>query len=301
MKKILYKYKNGNADVTIYNDGTRICETEDDEFVFDTVMNIDINCTNRCLRGCKFCYNGSSPDGENAPSRNFKFLDSMIPGTEVSLSTGSLKEFPLFSTILIMCANRGIIANATFNQDEFVENFEQIKHWQDMGWLHGIGISYSHADIRLAECMKQVKNTVLHVINGIFTKEHASWIVKNIKNPKILILGYKDRSRGIGYHQNNMDVISKNQKWLYDNLKRLMHQVYVISFDNSALRQLDVKRLLSDEDWESFYQGSDDNGESGSMYIDAVKGKFARNSISDVQYDLTNDVKEMFNIIKNGG
>lgn len=298
LKKIIAKYQNGNATVAIYEDGTRVIETEDDEFHYDTALNIDVNVSNRCLRGCKFCYNGSSPWGDNAPLRNFMFLDSMIPGSEVSLSTGTLKQCPDFEKILELCAKKGIIANATFHEDEFIENFDQIKKWQDDGLLYGIGISYSHADDRLAECVKQIKNSVFHVINGIFTEEDANWIVEHIRNPKILILGYKTRARGVAYKQNYSDEIKAKQQWLYDNLESLMKKVYVISFDNSALKQLDVKRLLTEEEWQSFYQGDDTNGESGSMYIDAVKGKFARNSISDVQYDLTDDVRYMFRVIK---
>lgn len=296
--KLLHEYDNGNAHVKLYDDGTREITTEDDGFNYAKPLNIDVNCSNRCLRGCKFCYNGSTPDGDNAPIENFAFLDSMIPGTEVSLSTGSLKEFPEFSTILYMCKEKGVVANATFNQDEFVENFDLIKNWQDKGYLHGIGVSYSHADQRLAEAMKRIDNAVLHVINGVFVKEHANWIIKNIKDPKVLILGYKTRGFGIEYYYHFKSMIEKKQKWLYDNLEYLMHHLYVISFDNKALEQLDVKRLLSDDEWETFYQGSDNNGEAGSMYIDAVTGKFAKNSISDIKYDLTNDVEKMFSVIK---
>ena len=298
LNKIIAKYQNGNATVKIYEDGTRIIETEDDEFHYDKPCNVDVNVSNRCLRGCKFCYNGSSPWGDNAPLRNFIFLDSMIPGSEVSLSTGTLKQCPDFEKILELCAKKGILANATFHEDEFIENFEQIKKWQEDKLLYGIGISYSHADDRLVECTRQINNVVFHVINGIFTEEDANWITEHVRNPKILILGYKTKARGVVYQQNYSDEIKAKQQWLYDNLGSLMKKVYVMSFDNSALKQLNVKRLLTDEEWESFYQGDDVNGESGSMYIDAVKGKFARNSISDIQYDLTDDVKYMFRLIK---
>lgn len=296
--KLLYEYDNGNAHVELYDDGTRVITTEDDEFNYIKPLNIDVNCSNRCLRGCKFCYNGSTPNGDNALLENFAFLNSMIPGTEVSLSTGSLKEFPEFEQVLSLCKDKDIIANATFNQDEFVENFDMIKAWQEKDLLHGIGISFSHADDRLPKLMEQVNNTVLHVINGVFTAAHAKWIIDNIENPKILILGYKDRGFGIEYHDKFRKTIEKNQEWLYRNLRRLMHSVYVISFDNAALKQLNVKNHLSSKEWEVFYQGSDDNGQAGSMYIDAVKGKVAKNSISDIKYDLIDDVEKMFSIIK---
>ena len=297
--KLLKEYKNGNAIVKIYEDGTRVIETEADRFDYERPLNIDVNVSNRCLMGCQFCYNGSHPWGDNAPLRNFMFLDSMFPGSEVSLSTGTLSECPDFEEILKMCAKRGIIDNATFHENEFLNNFALIKSWQDAGLLHGIGISYNHEDDRLVNCVKEVKNVVFHVINGVFTGNDANWLIDNIDHPKVLILGYKMRNRGLLYQANFSDDIKVKQKWLYDNLADLMKKFYVISFDNSALAQLEVKRLLNEDEWNSFYQGSDNNGESGSMYIDAVKGKFARNSISDIQYELTDDVKYMFYMIKN--
>ena len=52
-----------------------------------------------------------------------------------------------------------------------------------------------------------------------------------------------------------------------------------ISFDNLAIKQLEPKRLMSEEDWNTMYMGEDyGNMSSASMYIDGVEMQYARNS-----------------------
>ena len=40
------------------------------------------------------------------------------------------------------------------------------------------------------------------------------------------------------------------QMWLHENLEELLNHFTVVSFDNLAIEQLDVKRLMTDEEWE---------------------------------------------------
>ena len=48
----------------------------------------------------------------------------------------------------------------------------------------------------------------------------------------------------------------------------------VLSFDNLALEQLNIKKYVSPEDWKTHYMGDDG---SFTMYIDLVKEEFAKN------------------------
>ena len=81
--------------------------------------------------------------------------------------------------------------------------------------------------------------------------------------------------------------------WLKENLGGIINNFKVVSFDNLAIEQLEVQRLMSKEEWDEFYMGDD-----GSMtyYIDMVEQKFARSSTSsfDKRYDLLDSVDEMF-------
>ena len=95
------------------------------------------------------------------------------------------------------------------------------------------------------------------------------------------------------------DKVQKNQKWLYDNLDMIFPHFKVVSFDNLALMQLDVRRMFTDEQWEEFYMGDDG---TSTFFLNLVDGYFAKNSLSLVHYpigDLSMD--EMFNIIRENG
>ena len=72
-----------------------------------------------------------------------------------------------------------------------------------------------------------------------------------------------------------------------------------MSFDNLALEQLNVRRLLTDEQWNEFYSGDDG---TFTFFINLVDGYFAKNSLSLVKYpigDLSMD--EMFDTIRKAG
>ena len=73
----------------------------------------------------------------------------------------------------------------------------------------------------------------------------------------------------------------------------------VISFDNLALKQLEVKRFLNltDDEWNEFYMGSD---MEFTFFINLVTQKFSGNSMSppNEQYDLLDNVDDMFERIR---
>ena len=92
-------------------------------------------------------------------------------------------------------------------------------------------------------------------------------------------------------------IMTKNQKWLYDNLADIINHFHVVSFDNLALEQLNVKRLLSKEQWDSFYMGDDG---TYTFYIDLVNEMFGESSLitKDKMYPITNNITEMFQTIR---
>jgi hypothetical protein len=85
--------------------------------------------------------------------------------------------------------------------------------------------------------------------------------------------------------------------WLKENLGDIVPKFKVLSFDNLAIEQLDVRRLLTQEEWDEFYAGDDG---SHTYYIDMVERKFARSSTAsfDKRYDLMDSVDDMFKVIK---
>ena len=64
-----------------------------------------------------------------------------------------------------------------------------------------------------------------------------------------------------------------------------------MSFDNLALKQLNIKQYLTEEEWSRFYCGSDG---SFTMYIDAIEQKYAMSSTNPNKYDLVGNMKDIF-------
>ena len=137
------------------------------------------------------------------------------------------------------------------------------------------------------------KDIVFHVVNGVLDSEiFESMYDLGIK---LLILGFKDKGRGSRYRLENREKLRENQNWLYENLDELVKHFSVVSFDALALEQLDVKRLVNDEDWEKYYMGEDG---THSMYIDLVKGEFGISSTDDRRWPVMDDVRDMFQVVR---
>lgn len=292
--KLITDYYNGNAHVELYEDGTRIIETEDDEFDFDFPCSIDLTITKACNHGCKFCYLNCTPDGKHADLDTPKFLDSLPSGMEVAININSL-DIPELSNFLTRMKNQGVIVNGTVNQDHFMKYHEVLKGLCDDNKLHGIGISLTRPTREFVDLVKTFPNAVIHVINGVFSASDMNALIDN--GFKLLILGYKNIGRGATFSVDNDISIKIRQKYLYDVLPTLANHFDVISFDGLALEQLDVKRLLTKEKWDYLYQG--DEG-SSSMYIDLVEKKFGVNSMAldDKMYPIMDDIRDMFAVVK---
>ena len=286
-------YKNGNYIVTILNDGTKIRQTKDDEFIPAFAENCDIKITDKCSQNCPFCYEGCTKNGKHGDLFKYKFIETLHPYTELALNGNDL-DHPDLIKFLEFLKKKKVFSNITVNQSQFIKNFELIKHLSNNKLVYGIGVSLQYASEELISKMCEIPNTVLHTINGILTKED----IESLSNHdlKILILGYKELQRGISYKNSYSDIINANKKYVYDNLEDILSKFKVVSFDNLAIEQLDVKRVVNEKDWDEFYMGDDG---AFTFYIDMVKGEFSKNSIAKDRYPISNKtVDEMFQFIK---
>lgn len=289
--RLLGKYKNGNFRTVILSDGTKIRETDEDEFIPAFAENMDIKITNFCDMGCPFCHEGSTTDGKFGDILNEKFIDTLHPYQEVALGGGDATSHPDLIPFLQKLKDRKIIVNMTVNQIHFEKKQELIRRLVDEKLIYGLGISLVNPTKRFIELIKQYPNAVIHVINGILSASDVENLENN--NLKMLILGYKHLRRGDDFYIKDHESIITKQNWLYKNLGDIIDKFKVVSFDNLAIEQLNVRRLLSDKEWNEFYMGDD-----GSMtyYIDMVERKFSRSSTAafDKRYDLLDSVDDMF-------
>lgn len=294
--ELLGRYRNGNYVTTILSDGTRIRETNDNEFIPDHAENMDIKITNCCSMSCPFCHEGSTPDGKHGDILNEKFIETLHPFQECAIGGGNILEHPDLIPFLEKLKEKKVIANITVNQIHFEKEQELIKKLVDERLIYGLGVSLVKPTDKFINLIKQYPNAVVHVINGVLTESDVKAMENN--NLKMLILGYKHLRRGNEYFEHERERIEVNQNWLYENLDDITGKFKVVSFDNLAIDQLNVKRLMSDKEWDEFYQGDDG---SSTYFIDMVERKFARSSTTpfDKRYDLLDSVDDMFKVIRN--
>lgn len=298
MGLLLGRYKNGNFVTLIMSDGTKIRETKDDEFIPDHAENMDVKITNFCDIGCPMCHEGSTENGRFGDILNEKFIDTLHPYQEIAIGGGDATSHPDLVPFLEKLKDKKVIANITVNQIHFERKQELIKELVDKKLIYGLGISLVNPTEQFIKLVKQYQNAVIHVINGVLKPSDVKALENN--NLKMLILGYKHLRRGNEYFDLCHKDIEDKQKWLYDNLSDIVEKFNVVSFDNLAIEQLDVRRLMSKEEWDEFYMGDD-----GVMtfYIDMVERKFARSSTVafDKRYDLLDSVDDMFKVIRQEG
>jgi putative Fe-S oxidoreductase len=290
---LLGKYQNGNYEVRIYEDGTKIRENDLDFFNAEFPESMDCKITNKCPFGCPMCHEKSTPDGKHGDIMDAEFIDKLRPGTEMAIGGGAVTGHPDLIPFLEKLKARGVIPNITVHQNEYKEHMGLINELVEKKLIYGLGVSFGSFDDVFWDNVLKNKNVVVHLIAGIHGGDVFDYFFS--KGAKILILGYKDFGRGHILKQKAGNLINVQLDWLKNNLKNYMYKFRVISFDNLAIEQLNIKDILSDSLWNSFYQGDDG---THTMYIDLVKKQFAKTSTSIKRYDLLVDVDDMFKIIK---
>ena len=178
-----------------------------------------------------------------------------------------------------------------------MKNIDFIKYLIDNRLIKGLGVSLVYPNKEFINEVKNFPTAVIHTIAGIITKNELDKLANN--DLKILILGYKTmKNRGKDYYENgHKEEIDEKIEWLSNNLGSYLNKFKVVSFDNLCTKQLNVKNIIGEERWKECYMGDDG---THTFYIDLVKKKFARTSISEKQYDLLDDIDDMFKIIKGG-
>lgn len=293
--ELLGRYKNGNFKTIILSDGTKIRETEDDEFVPAFAENMDIKICNFCDMGCPFCHEGSTTDGKFGDILNEKFINTLHPCQEVALGGGDATSHPDLIPFLQKLKDRKVIVNMTVNQIHFEKKQELIKKLVDEKLIYGLGVSLVNPTEKFIELIKKYPNAVIHVINGVLKPSDVEALENN--NLKMLILGYKHLRRGDDFYSEDHENIVVKQNWLYENLADIIEKFKVVSFDNLAIDQLNVRRLMSDDEWNEFYMGDDSEF---TYFIDMVERKFAKSSTASMnqRFTLLDSTDDMFEKIR---
>lgn len=302
--KVLGQYTNGNYLVTLYQDGTKIRQNDLDNFTPAFAESIDVKITNKCLQGCHFCYESSRTNGKHADLLDQNWIKSLHPYTEIAINGNDL-DHPQLDEFLKLMQERHVIVSMTVKDKQFYDHMGQILSYIMSKRIYGLGVSLSEFPQKPLRWITNYRNAVIHLINGVVSKELIEQHLDDWKKAKILILGYKNTGKGIKYQHDNFQMIHKNMQWLKENILSLIQDgvFKTVAFDNLAIKQLELEKQIKEHpesgfNWNELYMGND--GEY-SFYIDAVEQQFALNStISKTEhFPIENrTVDEMFNFLR---
>ncbi len=269
---------------------------------------IDLKIIDRCSHGCPYCHESSTIGGGMFNLKETKRILSQLPtvGLEVAIGGGNVLDCLDDTAALIdWLQDRGNRPRITINWKDFLVERTEEEIEKVAGVLNSVtalGISMpSLKDVDLEDHGKEPwdKNTflsntalgkkihtytVFHVIAGLFPAEELQTLYDNISGA-ILVLGYKQWGRAKNTEVPDM---TEWKKSVFDLINgRDINDYNTIGFDNLACEQLGVKEELGPKLWSEIYLGEEG---SCSMYIDAVRGEYARTSRSPQRVSW-NDVK----------
>ena len=307
---LIGKYTNGNYNVMLMSDGTKIRYNELDNLTPAFSESMDVKLTDRCSVGCAFCYEGCTPAGMHSDIMNESWIHSVHPYTELAIN-GNDMDHPQLEEFLQFMKEKKVIVSMTLNLKQFLNNLDKVDRYVNEKLIYGLGISIPGTfdegvdTDKIFDTIAKYDNAVLHLINGIISPEFVTQYQNRLSKCKILILGYKNVGRGVAYRKNAEHYVTRNIEWLKQNFIDLYKsdKFKLVSFDNLAIEQLELEKQIKEHpelglNWENLYMG--DDGEY-SFYIDAVNCTFAKNSTlsKDFKYPIEDmNVDEMFNYIK---
>jgi organic radical activating enzyme len=278
-----------------------MCEEENPQPEYP--LSVDIKITDRCNNGCPYCYESSTPEGCDGDEKIIELIKALPKETEVALGGGNPLESGLLEAILWNCnVNLSFTINqrdmdSLFSKDWFKKSYKEKEgsSLRDYINLRAVGVSVSQVDDETVEkllALQKKFQTVVHVVAGVITLKELKKLYGKTK--RLLILGYKQCGRGEEYLS---PAVKERISRLADSIEEISKHFEIVAFDNLAIEQLNVKKLVSDSEWERLYQGEE--GEF-SMYIDAVKGEYAASSYSKERHRIEQgmSIKEMFENIR---
>ena len=270
-------YNNGNYTVFLNTEnGTKIRYNNSDVLICDRPESMDVKITNKCNHGCLFCHENSTSMGQEATYNILKeFAANVLPYTEIAVGGGNLMcNLEHTEFFLKELQKTKAISSITVQQQDFIEFYYVIKKWIEEKLVYGVGVSVDNPTNNLLhEYLQDCPNAVIHTIVGMYDENYFKPLMN--KGYKILFLGFKSFRRGSKYYQAKEKFIQENTEWLNNNIVSLNKAFKVISFDNLALEQLNMKEKVSQKMWDTLYCGDDG---CFTFYVDLVEQTYTLNS-----------------------
>lgn len=294
--KLLTKYTNGNYSIRLFDDGTKIRANRLKCFIPEFPETLDINISTKCNGKCKHCYMSCTESGKHG-DLNHPIFNSLHSGMELAININDLTH-PDLENFLIRMKDKHVYVNVTINQMHIKDNIDKLKQWQDDELIYGIGISLTNSkDTKLFNMINsKLKNVVVHVIDGCFTKDDLENLSNH--NIKLLILGFKHKGRGIDYYNTHKKEVDDNIEFLRNHLYDYKPFYKGFVFDVLSTENLNIRQIVGEEKWSMHHMG--DEGEF-TYFIDLVNNQYAVSSTDvDNIFSITNNdtIDTMFNHIR---
>lgn len=305
-----YKYLNGNYIVVQQQEVLqKIALRANEELVAKFPDSIDLKISNHCSNGCPFCHENSTPNGALLDIEKTTQILQQLPKLPIEIAIGGgniLENYEELGGFISWLKERGHRLRCTLRLEDHMKVQDDEKLNKFLCNFGGIGLSITsslseeHRKLlkskfeylgEYAGIGKQRRSSsiVLHVIAGITPVEDIKFLIEEVPFP-VLILGYKQWGRA---SNNPIPDLKETERIIKNTIYRSRftkdfekircrnwhegESKLVIAFDNLALDQLHIKEAVLEPEWESIYLGKEGKH---SMYIDAVKGEYARNSCS---------------------
>jgi hypothetical protein len=296
------EYKNGNVNVSLYGDGTKIREWPDGEMPrAELPESFDLKITQYCDMDavCVYCHEMSNRQGKHGDLQWVQeLLKGANAGMEIAIGGGNPLAHPELESFLEFCSEHSIVANLTVNSLHLKPYREMLERLQNNNLIHGLGISYRGKKHFKLHDWLNYDNVVHHLILGIHDLEDCLFVYQRCQiadvTAKILLLGYKQFGNGATFYSKELqESLDKWKNNVYILTKRVSG---VLCFDNLAVEQLELQNVLTPDQFKLFYNGDDG---SHTCYIDAIKKEIARTSTSQERFTETGaTLKELFDKVR---
>jgi len=251
---------------------------------------IDLKITNKCDRGCDYCYQSSTHDGKHA---DYNFIETIIRALkdlevfEIALGGGEPMGHSKFINMLWTCKYYGIVPNFSTRKIDWLCNQKLAKKIFDN--IGGVAFSVdTGSDV----------DRIVAILNEIYIPDNVE-----ISFQTIALYSAIDVIKAINYHKNikqepyykdinltflgfkpvgraklmqDVDYIEQEAElfeWIKENkpsLSRISIDTTLANRNEQALKELDI--------WEGLYDTKDG---AFSMYIDAVNGTMHKASYDE--------------------
>lgn len=176
---------------------------------------VDLKITGWCDAGCKFCYMGSTKEGQHADMGSIrKIVDHLnsLDVFEVAIGGGEPTKHPHFKEIINMISRANIVPNFTTFSDEWLSDDEVVKTVKKA--VGGIGVSC--LDRKGLDLVKAIKGKVnnqwgdgpkvmaQHVVGSVPLGVTAEFLdAAFAEGIPVLLLGYKTVGFGKTYSRHD--------------------------------------------------------------------------------------------------